>query len=158
MAAMRSPSFLPLFALVLLAAAPTQALAQSADAPGGRGLGPKLTPAQQEAVFPEQKALALRDHRSRISALQDGLRCLENAGNWQALRTCMQQERRGNMEQRRAYWSELRALYARNGINLPQQGWGGRRQNPGQGSGQGAGGGSGAPRSSQPAVIPYGGR
>ncbi|MEB3332768.1 MAG: hypothetical protein VKI83_09800 [Synechococcaceae cyanobacterium] len=151
-------SLMPLAALTLLAVLPAPVLAQSTDGPGGRPPGPRLTPAQQQAVFPEQKALTLRSHRARLNALQEGLRCLENAGDWQALRGCMKQERRNNMEERRAYWSELRALYARNGITLPQPQEGWRRRQQGPGSGSGAGGGSGAPRSSQPAVIPYGGR
>lgn len=153
---MRARPLVSLAALALAVALPPRALAQAGGDPTGKAAGPRLTPAQQEAVFPDQKALALRHHRERLSAMQDGLRCLENAGNWQALRNCMQQERRNNMEQRRAYWGELRSLYARNGITLPSEGWR-QRQGQRQGGG-GAGSPYGAPRSVQPGAQPLGGR
>ena len=81
----------------------------------------RLTPQQQEQLFPEQKALWLKHARARIAALQSGERCVQAARSAQALKRCLQQERQSNMSLRRSHWAEMRALFARYGIQLPER-------------------------------------
>jgi len=97
----------------------TSALAQSSTADPARPLAPRLTPAQMQKLFPDQKRLAIRDHQARIAILQTGERCLAAATNSEALRTCMKQERDAYQLQRRDHRSAMRALLERNGIALP---------------------------------------
>jgi hypothetical protein len=111
------------------------ALAQTTP-PTGR---PQLTPAQQAKIFPEQKALSLKSHQTRIASLTDGERCISAAGNWEALKSCMQQERQANMAMHKANRSEMRSLFERNGIPFPEaregggkQRWGGDQGGQGQ--------------------------
>ena len=80
----------------------------------------KLTAEQRVKIFPEQKALAVKNQKARITILQQGERCLSAAATPDALKSCMRQERKQNMAQRRSEWSELRSLYARYGIKLPE--------------------------------------
>jgi hypothetical protein len=104
--------------------------------PTGR---PQLTPAQQAKIFPEQKALALSSHQARMAALTDGERCITSAGQWDALRNCMLQERQANIALHKANLAQMRSLFERNGIPIPQHRegsgkgrWGGDQESQGQ--------------------------
>ncbi len=110
----------PLVALLtsLFLAAPQTALAQQQKPDR-----PRLTPQQQEQLFPEQKALWLRHQRARISAMQTAERCVNAARTAEAFKGCMRQERQANMAQRRSQMAEMRALYGRYGIQLPEPRW-----------------------------------
>jgi hypothetical protein len=88
----------------------------------------RLTPAQEAQIFPERKALLLRHHRERIETLQKGERCIRDAGDSAALRDCMRQERQDNQAQRQRHREAMRAIYERNGIELPVGGPGGGRR------------------------------
>jgi hypothetical protein len=74
--------------MVSLSAAP--ALAQNN---GGQGQG-RLTPAQKQKLFPGLRALQLQSNQAHLGILQRSQQCLSAAGSMEALRTCMQQERR----------------------------------------------------------------
>lgn len=91
------------------------------------------TPAQMQAIFPEQKRLAISDQRARIAILQSGERCLSAAGSSEALRTCMKQQRDNSQRQREQHRAAMRALFERNGIPLPQWGKGDRKGGWGEG-------------------------
>lgn len=103
----------------------------------------RLTPQQQERLFPEQKALWLKHARARIAALQSGERCVQAARNAESFRSCLKQERQSNMTLRRSHWAEMRALLARYGIQMPEKPE--QRRGPGGAGGSwkkgGAGGG-----------------
>lgn len=97
-------------------------MAQQGSAPGSR-----LTPQQQEQLFPEQKQLWLNHAQARSAALQAGQRCVQAARNPETFRNCLNQERQRNMELRRTHWTEMRALLARYGIkkaDKPERRWG----------------------------------
>ena len=106
---------LPALALLLALAAPA-GLAQ----PVGPTLQePRLTPAQRQKVFPEQRRMALQDHQARMAILQRGERCIEKAANAEVLRTCLREEREALRRQRRQHMDKLKALYDRNGLPTP---------------------------------------
>ncbi|KEF41736.1 MAG: hypothetical protein ER33_09805 [Cyanobium sp. CACIAM 14] len=104
------------------------ALAQTAPSEPGRP-----TPAQLQKIFPEQKRLAISDHQARITILQNGERCLGAAGSSEALRACMKQEREAYQRQREQHRAEIKVLFERNGIPLPEWGRGDRRWKWGEG-------------------------
>lgn len=81
----------------------------------------KLTPEQRIKIFPEQKTLDIKNQKARIAIMQQGERCLNAATTFDALKVCMRLERKQNLGQRRSEWSELRSLYARYGIKLPER-------------------------------------
>ena len=120
-----------LAALTLLLAAATPSLA----GPGRRDPIGGLTPAQQQKIFPEFRDLVLQDHRSRISILQTGERCLLSARDSGALRNCLRQERSSYRSQRSRHREQMRQMFQRNGISVPE--WGRRRgqDRPGRGAG-----------------------
>lgn len=107
------------------------ALAMSGTALAGPGPGgwKRLTPEQQQKVYPELKRLSLQHHRERIVNLQRGERCIAAAGSSEALFTCMREERQANREQRQKQREAMRAMFQRNGIEMPQ--WGRRREGRG---------------------------
>ena len=111
----RSLVGLPALALLLALAAPA-GLAQ----PVGPTLQePRLTPAQRQKVFPEQRRMALQDHQARMAILQRGERCIDRAANAEVLRTCLREEREAMRQQRRQHMDKLKALYERNGLPTP---------------------------------------
>ena len=103
----------------------------------------RLTPEQRQKIFPDQRRLALQDHRARIAILQRGESCINGATTPDALKDCMRAQRDATWQQRRQHMSEMQALFARNGLPMPQ--W--RRLEKPQGprpGGSGAGLGGGA--------------
>jgi hypothetical protein len=106
----------PALVLLLGLAAPA-ALAQ----PVGPSLHePRLTPEQRAKVFPEQRRLALEDHRARLALLQRVERCIERATNAEVLRSCMREEREAMRQQRGQHMESVKALYERNGLPTPR--------------------------------------
>jgi hypothetical protein len=91
-----------------------------------------LTPQQQEQVFPEQKALWLRQQRGRIKVIETAERCVSGARTPDAFKDCLRQQRQANLTLRRSHKAEMRALYGRYGIQLPDTG-SGWKQKPGWG-------------------------
>jgi len=122
---------LRLAALALVVGAAGSALAQPVGEPA-RG---RLTPQQWQKIFPEHRSLAIRDHQARIAILQKGERCIAGAGNGDGLRECLRQERSAYQQQRQAHRSEMRRLFERNGIPVPE--WGRRGGKGGKGGGGG---------------------
>ena len=106
------------------------AFAQPVGDPGGTG---RPTPAQWQKIFPEHRQLALQDHRARLAILQQGERCIAAAGNGDALRACMREERSAMQQQRRQHMDAMRALFERNGMPAPE--WKNRRGGLGGGPG-----------------------
>ncbi|MFM1798006.1 MAG: hypothetical protein RLZZ117_284 [Cyanobacteriota bacterium] len=108
---------LPALALVLSLAG-TASLAQ----PVGGSKPPRdgLTPEQRQKIFPEQRRLTLQDHRARIAILQRGESCINGATSPDALRDCMRVQREAMWQQRRQHMSDMRNLYVRNGLPMPQ--------------------------------------
>lgn len=113
----RPPARISALALLLLSLAGGQALAQ----PVGPNPQPRrLTPEQQQKLFPDQRRLAIADHRARLAILQRGESCLQKANTSDALRSCMREERDAMRQQRREHMGELQALFERNGLPAPQ--------------------------------------
>jgi Spy/CpxP family protein refolding chaperone len=93
--------------------------------PDGRGprrmlVMPKLTPEQQQKLFPDRKALLQREQRERVAILQRSQSCVNRAGTPDALRSCLMQERRDTMAMRQRFQGEMRELFEKNGIDYPQ--------------------------------------
>ena len=105
-------------ALASLLAGPAQAQSETKPLRPARAIQ-QLTPAQQQKLFPEQKALWLRERQERINLLQRGQRCISGAGSPSALRQCLVQEQRERQQLRSRHQSEMRQLLERNGISLP---------------------------------------
>ena len=126
------PSLLrhPLRIAVLVLALGSGGVALAQAGPSGPA---RPTPEQMQKIFPEQKQLAISDHRARIAILQSGERCLAAAGSSEAVRACMRQERTAYQNQRRQHWAAMKALMEKNGIPLPQWGKGDRQRKWGQG-------------------------
>jgi hypothetical protein len=121
---------LRLAALALVVGAAGSALAQ----PLGQPANGRLTPQQWQKIFPEHRNLAIRDHQARIAILQKGESCVAAAGNGDALRECMKQERTAYQQQRQAHRTEMLRLLERNGIPVPEWGNRGGRGGAGQGA------------------------
>lgn len=73
---------------------------------------PPISPAQQAAIFPEQKQLVLRDQRDRLQLIQASQRCVTAANTPNQLMGCLVQEhqasQRINAEHHNAMVSILR--------------------------------------------------
>jgi hypothetical protein len=73
---------------------------------------PRISPAQQAAIFPEQKQLVLQDQRDRLQVIQASLRCVTAASTPSQLMGCLVQEhqdsQRINAEHHNAMVSILR--------------------------------------------------
>jgi hypothetical protein len=93
--------------------------------PGQGGGWKRLTPEQQQKVYPELKRLSLQNHRERIGIMQRGERCISAAGSTEAIFSCMKEERQANRTQRQKHQEGMRAMFQRNGIEAPE--WGKRR-------------------------------
>ena len=93
--------------------------------PDGRGpkrmlVLPKLTPEQQQKLFPGRKALLQQEQRERIAILQRSQSCVNRATTPDGLRNCLMQERRDTMAMRQRFQGEMRQLFEKNGIPYPQ--------------------------------------
>ncbi len=95
--------------------------------PPPKGEGPRLTEAQKKLVFPETRSLAVQDHQARIAILQRGERCIAAALDGDGLRACMRQERDAIQAQRQRHREQLRQVFLRQGIAVPQD-----RKRPGE--------------------------
>ncbi|MEB3165726.1 MAG: hypothetical protein VKO65_03565 [Cyanobacteriota bacterium] len=95
------------------------ALAQTPAAPAPARQN-RISDAQWQKMFPEHKQLSLRDLRARVEISQRGERCVSGAANQDALRTCMREQRDAMQEQRRRHMQEMRAMFERNGIKMPE--------------------------------------
>jgi hypothetical protein len=83
---------------------------------------PKLTPEQQKKLFPGRKELVLKEHQERIALLQKSQSCVGAATNSDALKACLMEDRKANIELRRRMQNQIKELYERNGIKLPPMG------------------------------------
>jgi hypothetical protein len=117
MPSIRSSAVLALLASLSLAL-PQRGLAQQ-QKPGRL----QLTPQQQQQVFPGQKTLWLKQQRARITAIQTAERCVNAARTPEAFNDCLRQQRQANMALHRSHKAEMRDLYGRYGIQLPEPGW-----------------------------------
>ena len=93
--------------------------------PDGRGprrmlVMPRLTPEQQQKLFPGRKALLQREQRERVAILQRSQGCVNRASSADALRNCLMQERRDTMAMRQRFQGEMRELFEKNGIAYPK--------------------------------------
>ncbi len=116
---------LALAAALLLGTVPfaTPALAQNAPAENWRRpeARPRLTPEQQQKLFPERKALVVQEQRERIAILQRSQSCVNAASSSDALRNCLMRERRDQQALRSRLRDQMRALFERNGIPMPER-------------------------------------
>ena len=80
----------------------------------------RLTPAQQQKLFPERRRLDLEATQARIAILEKHQRCLTAASTAQALQTCQKEERQALMTQRQQQRNAMKQLFERNGIPMPK--------------------------------------
>jgi hypothetical protein len=104
--------------VLLVAAAGSQAGLAQYHEPAG----PRLTPAQQEKLFPERKALLLKEQKELMAILQKGERCTRAAANHASLRACMQEQRKAQQKLRQEQRQSMQALYSKYGITPPAAG------------------------------------
>ena len=112
--------------------------AASAQTPAAPARPSRISEAQWQKIFPEHKQLSLRDQRARVAILQSGERCISDAANADGLRTCLREQREAMQQQRRQHMQAMRALFERNGIQMPEL-----RKGPGGKGGGGWGRGDG---------------
>jgi hypothetical protein len=96
------------------------AAASFAQTPAAPARSSRISEAQWQKIFPENKQLTLRDQQARSTILQRGQRCVSGAANIDALRTCMREEREAMQQQRRQHMQAMRAMFERNGIAMPE--------------------------------------
>jgi hypothetical protein len=80
----------------------------------------RLTPAQQQKLFPERRRLSLEATQARIAILEKHQRCLSAASTPQALQSCQKEERKALMTQRQQQRNAMKQLFERNGIPMPR--------------------------------------
>lgn len=111
----------PLLAALLMLSLGAAAQAQTAQTPmRTKGEGPRLSEVQRQKLFPEARALAVQNRRARIAILQQGERCIGAAGNGDAMRQCMRQERQAMQSQRQSNQTALRQAMQQLGIQVPE--------------------------------------
>jgi hypothetical protein len=96
-------------------------LAQSGDLVPRSG---RLTPEQQRRIFPDLKRLSVADYAERTRMLERAQRCVSAASSYEAYQSCRRQERQAYGEWRRQQQEQLRQLFERNGIPMPERGKG----------------------------------
>jgi hypothetical protein len=79
------------------------------------------SPAQWQKIFPVLRQQVLQDHRSRVTILQRGERCVTAATTLEALRACQREERSALWQQHQKHRGAVRALLERNGIPMPEE-------------------------------------
>lgn len=87
----------------------------------GISLGDFSACAQPAELFAEQKTLWQAHQRQRMGVMQGADRCVAAAKNTKQFRSCLDKERSIIRNLERKHWSELRSLYQRFGINLPNR-------------------------------------
>ena len=118
-----------LLSLALVTAAPRLAQAMEGGGPGRL----RLSPTQQQKIFPEWRQLTLQATQRRIMILQKYQQCSSAASSFQALQTCQREERQALISQQQQQREAIRQLLRRNGITPPQPRQDGdRRRMPGQ--------------------------
>jgi hypothetical protein len=103
-------------ALLALALGGAPALAQSTTPTSSS----RLTPAQQQKLFPTWRTISLQGVQGRLAILQRKQQCLTAASTVDALKTCQRQEREGAMALRQQQRAAIKQMYERNGIPLPK--------------------------------------
>ncbi|MFM7456401.1 MAG: hypothetical protein ACKO7Z_07380 [Cyanobacteriota bacterium] len=118
---------LPLAAALLLgvgstAAASAQGMPQPPEGrdPGRRLPLLRLTPEQQQQLFPGRKSLVLEQQREHIALLERSRACVGRADSATVLNRCLQQERRDYQALRSRIRDQMRALFSANGIPFPE--------------------------------------
>lgn len=103
-------------ALLALALGSAPALAQSKTSNNSS----RLTPTQQQQLFPTWRTISLQGVQSRLAILQRKQQCLTAASTMDALKTCQRQERDAAMALRQQQRAAIKQMYERNGIPLPK--------------------------------------
>ena len=104
--------------LLLSAVAGVNALAPSL----ARAAAPPISPAQQEAIFAEQKQLVLRDQRDRLQAIATAEQCVKAATASAQLMGCLVQEHQQSQRISTDHHAAMLAILQRHGIHPPQAG------------------------------------
>jgi hypothetical protein len=121
-----------LAAVLLSAASGAPALAQD-SAPTA-----KLSKEQLEKIFPERRTLLLEDLKERRRILETSERCINGARQSDALKECLKSQRKSEMTLRQKERDGMRRIFARNGINAPVGGPGGKGKSKSKGQDQGS--------------------
>ena len=85
-----------------------------------RAAAPAISPAQQEAIFGEQKQLVQRDQLDRLQVIQTAERCVKAAANSTALMGCLVQEHQQSQRISADHHAAMLAILNRHGIHPPQ--------------------------------------
>ena len=85
-----------------------------------RAAAPAISPAQQEAIFTEQKQLVLRDQVDRLQAIEAAERCVKAAASSSALMGCLVQEHQQSQRISADHHAAMLAILQRHGIHPPQ--------------------------------------
>ena len=82
-----------------------------------RAAAPVISPAQQEAIFAEQKQLVLRDQLDRRQAIETAARCVKAASTSTALMGCLVQEHQQSQRISADHHAAMLAILNRHGIH-----------------------------------------
>ena len=96
--------------LAMLAAFPAQALPSA-----------HLSPAQQAAIFPEQRSLVLKDLQDRLSFLRDSQACVSSAHTSQAMFACLLKEHQHTLQLAQQNHQQMLAILKRHGVQVVDQ-------------------------------------
>lgn len=75
-----------------------------------------ISPAQQAAIFPQQKQLVLRDQRDRLAIIQASLRCANDASDTNQLMGCLVQEHQQSQRLNAEHHSAMLAILRQHGV------------------------------------------
>lgn len=76
----------------------------------------RLSPAQQQAIFPDQKALILGDQQDRLHTIELGQTCVRAARNPEQLMACLVEEHQRSLRISAQHQAAMLAILQRHGV------------------------------------------
>jgi hypothetical protein len=78
----------------------------------------RLTPAQQQAIFPEQRQLVLSDQNDRLHTLEQAQRCVTAARNSEQLMGCLVTEHQQTLRTSEEHHAAMLSILRHHGVNV----------------------------------------
>jgi hypothetical protein len=82
---------------------------------------PRISPAQQAAIFAEQKQLVLRDQRDRLQVIQTSLHCVTAASTPSQLMSCLVQEHQESQRINAEHHTAMVRILRQHGVFPPAE-------------------------------------
>lgn len=95
-------------------------IATALTASPAQAAAPPISAAQQEAIFPEQKQLVLRDQQDRLQSIEAAQRCVKAATSSPELMGCLVQEHQQSQRISAEHHAAMLAILHSHGVHPPQ--------------------------------------